>query len=59
MSDYGSWGNGEYRDIFVTGGYAYMAAREAGLDIIDVHDPDDPVKLGQLPNSLTQTSWKR
>jgi hypothetical protein len=44
----GEWGKGEYsyKDIFVQGNYAYCAAVEGGLDIVDITNPAQPVLLG-------------
>jgi hypothetical protein len=35
-------------DVFVTGGYAYVAAREAGVYIYDVSNPAAPRKVSEL-----------
>ncbi|HLP44895.1 MAG TPA: hypothetical protein VK469_03065, partial [Candidatus Kapabacteria bacterium] len=40
----GEWGTDKYKDVFIQGTYAYCAAEEAGLDIIDVGNPTDPKK---------------
>jgi len=39
------------RDVFVSGGYAYVADLEGGLQIIDVSDPSNPSLAGEY---LTQ-----
>jgi hypothetical protein len=40
------WGSGYYEDVFVRGKYAYCAARNAGLDIIDISEPTQTVRIG-------------
>jgi len=42
----GEWGTGYYETVFVKGNYAYCAAIGAGLDIIDISDPKNPIKVG-------------
>ncbi len=42
----GEWGTGYYETVFVKGHYAYCAANGAGLDIIDISDPKNPIKVG-------------
>jgi hypothetical protein len=42
----GEWGTGYYETVFVKGNYAYCAANGAGLDIIDISDPKNPIKVG-------------
>jgi hypothetical protein len=37
---------GSYSDVFVRGRYAYCAAGNVGLDIIDISDPSNPKKTG-------------
>jgi hypothetical protein len=51
----GEFGTGHYRDVFVQGNYAYCAASQAGLDIIDISNPENPVKIGNCdtPGSAT------
>lgn len=39
----------EPRAIAVQGGYAYVAAREAGLRIVDISDPAAPTEISHLP----------
>jgi len=48
------WGAGRYQDIVVEGNIAYVAA-SYGLEIVDVRDPSNPVKLGSsdLPRRST------
>jgi hypothetical protein len=36
-------------DVTVAGGYAYLAAYDAGLQIVDVSDPQNPTPVGALP----------
>jgi hypothetical protein len=38
----GDWGTALYNDVVVQGDYAYCAAAEGGLEIIDVSDPANP-----------------
>ena len=42
----GEWGTGAYADVFIQGNYAYCAAVEAGLDIIEISSTSDPSKVG-------------
>jgi len=42
----GEWSSGQYRDIFVLGSYAYCAAADSGLHIIDISDASKPQKIG-------------
>jgi hypothetical protein len=42
----GEYGTGIYEDVYTMGNYAYCAAGEAGLDIIDIEDPTNPRKIG-------------
>lgn len=42
----GEWGNGEYKDVFIRGNYAYCAASAGGLDIIDVSSSSTPLQVG-------------
>ena len=42
ISKIGEWGTGQYQDIDVQGNYAYCAAGENGLVIIDVKDRTYP-----------------
>ncbi|MGD2091652.1 MAG: hypothetical protein PVH61_36095 [Candidatus Aminicenantes bacterium] len=44
----GEWGTGYYNDVFVKGKYAYCAADEAGVDIIDIGNPANPWKVGNI-----------
>ncbi len=47
----GEWGSGSYRAVTVQGNYAYCAANWAGLDIVDISDPANPVKVGNCDTS--------
>lgn len=47
----GEWGTGPYIDTFIQGNYAYCAASEAGLDIIDITNPSIPKKVGNCDTS--------
>jgi hypothetical protein len=44
----GEWGTGEYEyeDVFILGKYAYCAASEAGLEILNVGNPYSPYQVG-------------
>jgi hypothetical protein len=42
----GEWGTSHYCDVFVQGNYAYCATSFAGLDIIDINTPANPVIVG-------------
>jgi hypothetical protein len=42
----GEWGTGFYNDVVVGGNYAYCAANGAGLDIINIADEANPIKMG-------------
>jgi hypothetical protein len=42
VSKVGEWGTGPYLDVFTQGNYAYCAAGDGGLDIIDISDPASP-----------------
>jgi len=42
----GEWGSGIYKDVFVQGNYAYCAAFEPGLVILDVSNPALPQQVG-------------
>ncbi|MFQ5879413.1 MAG: carboxypeptidase regulatory-like domain-containing protein [Dehalococcoidia bacterium] len=46
----GTLGGGprDARDVFVSGGFAYVADFQSGLRIVDVSDPTDPVEVGLL-----------
>ncbi|MCP4155153.1 MAG: hypothetical protein GY757_45935 [bacterium] len=46
LTKLGEWGTGYYQDVMVNGNYAYCAAGDAGLDIIDISDPANPTKVG-------------
>jgi hypothetical protein len=39
-------GLGIGKDVYVSGDYAYIAARDEGLQIIDVNNPDNPTIVG-------------
>ena len=39
---------GQAYDVFVSGSYAYVADWNDGLEIINISDPTDPVKVGQF-----------
>jgi hypothetical protein len=39
------------RGLAVTGGYAYLAAYDAGLEIVDVRTPQSPTRVGTLATS--------
>jgi hypothetical protein len=50
----GSWAaSGEASDIFVAGGYAYVANHNAAVTIVDVSDPAHPVKVGEHASAQT------
>ena len=38
-------------DVVASGPLAYVAARQAGLQVVDLSDPDHPVRLGQCPTT--------
>jgi hypothetical protein len=42
---------GEAREVAVVGGFAYVAAGDAGLRIVDVSDPVNPVEVGSWNTS--------
>jgi len=56
----GEWGTGNYEDVFIQGNYAYCAASEAGLDIIDITNSSHPCKVGNIdtPGSATRVCVK-
>jgi hypothetical protein len=41
------------RDVKVSGGYAYLCLAGEGLRILDVHDPTNPVVVGNYSNNFT------
>ena len=45
----GGWGTGNYNDVFTRGNYAYIAANNHGLDIIDIGNPAKPAAVGNAP----------
>jgi len=45
----GGWGTGVYNDVFTRGNYAYIAANNHGLDIIDIGNPAKPAAVGNAP----------
>jgi hypothetical protein len=45
ISKLGEWGTGLYNDVEVSGNYAFCAASGAGLDVIDISQPANPVKI--------------
>lgn len=48
MAFAGTYGTPDFaRDVFVSGGYAYVADIEGGLQIVDVSDPTDPGLAGE------------
>jgi hypothetical protein len=49
----GSYGTTETSDIFVSGGYAYLAKGPSGLAIVDVSNPSSLVFKGSLPTNGT------
>ncbi|MDY7225557.1 LVIVD repeat-containing protein [Hyalangium rubrum] len=50
--------NGSARDIFLAGGYAYVAAREAGLYIFDISNPQAPTLAKALElNPTDNDAW--
>ncbi len=53
----GEWGTGKYADVFIQGSYAYCAAHEAGLDIIDVNNPTNPKKIGGIDTLYARRVW--
>ncbi|HLP60362.1 MAG TPA: hypothetical protein VK186_16090, partial [Candidatus Deferrimicrobium sp.] len=53
----GEWGTDKYKDVFIQGTYAYCAAEEAGLDIIDVGNPTDPKKIGNFDTLFARKVW--
>jgi hypothetical protein len=56
--DSGVTGNAEVMKIQVAGGYAYIAAKEGGLRIIDIRDPSHPIQAGSLqPSGPDVYSW--
>jgi len=40
-------------DVYVSGPYAYVAARSDGLSVINVSDPSDPVEVGTLTTAFS------
>ncbi|MCX6584191.1 MAG: hypothetical protein NT166_28795 [Candidatus Aminicenantes bacterium] len=53
----GEWGTDRYADVFIQGSYAYCAAEEAGLDIIDVGNPSSPKKIGGIDALYARRVW--
>jgi hypothetical protein len=53
----GQWGTGNYADVFIQGSYAYCAAEEAGLDIIDIGSPTSPKKIGNIDSLFARRVW--
>ncbi|MBY8993493.1 MAG: hypothetical protein KGD59_03015 [Candidatus Heimdallarchaeota archaeon] len=45
--------NDTIRDVKVSGGYAYLCLARNGLLILDVHDPTNPVVVGNYSNNFT------
>jgi hypothetical protein len=46
MQPLSNWGTGSYNDIVVNGDFAYCAAGAAGLDIVNVGNPEKPLFAG-------------
>ncbi|NIM16544.1 MAG: hypothetical protein GTO45_31410 [Candidatus Aminicenantes bacterium] len=44
----GEWCAASYHDVLIEGNYAYCAAGYAGLDIIDISQPANPQKTGNI-----------
>lgn len=42
----GGWGTGDYNDVFTRAKYAYIAANNHGLDILDISNPSKPALVG-------------
>ncbi len=42
----GRWGAGNYLDVVVQGNYAYCLVAGEGIDVIDIHRPGRPEKVG-------------
>jgi hypothetical protein len=47
----GEWGTGQYLDIDVQDNYAYCAAGDNGLDVIDVEYPSNPRRISHYDTS--------
>ncbi len=46
LTQIGQWGSASYSDVVVVGNYAYAAAGGTGLDIINISNPDNPMRVG-------------
>ncbi len=44
----GEWGSGAYLKMIASGQYVYCASYTGGIDIIDIEDKDNPVKVGNF-----------
>ena len=53
----GAWGTDRYVDVAIQGSYAYCAAEEAGLDIIDISNPANPKKIGNIDTLFARKVW--
>lgn len=53
----GEWGTDRYIDIATQGSYAFCAAEEAGLDIIDISNPANPKKIGNINTLFARKVW--
>ncbi|HLP58953.1 MAG TPA: hypothetical protein VK186_08990 [Candidatus Deferrimicrobium sp.] len=48
LTKVGEWGTGDYRRMVVQGNYAYCLSANAGLDILDISKPTEPIRVGSL-----------
>ncbi len=55
LTKVGEWGSGEYVAVSVQGNYAYIVTSGTGLDIVDISDISNPVKVGNydIPGSAS------
>ena len=51
FSDTNEYEKTGYVDVFIRDNYAYCTSRIAGLDIIDIGNPTDPVRIGHFDSS--------
>jgi hypothetical protein len=54
----GEWGTGNYLDVAVQNNYAYCAAGDAGLDIIDISNASLPKKTGNYNTPVIMLTWR-
>jgi len=48
LSKVGQWGSGNYESVIAYGNYAFCIEGSSGLDIIDIQDPTNPIKVSNF-----------